>query len=164
MRLSLTMCGSWLLLIAGATGSGVQFADATKASGIAFTHRNSATSNKYLVETMGGGVALLDYDNDGRLDIFLTNGAKIDDPMPDGNDSLTRPTRTFWNRLYHQTADGTFVDVTREGAASPACRRTATAWAWRSATTTTTASTISTSRTTAATRCITTTATARSPT
>ena len=31
---------------------------------------------------MGGGVALLDYDNDGRLDIFLTNGAKIDDPMP----------------------------------------------------------------------------------
>ena len=33
---------------------------------------------------MGGGVALLDYDNDGRLDIFFTNGAKIDDPMPDG--------------------------------------------------------------------------------
>ena len=62
----------------------VQFTDITKAVGIDFTHENSATSNKYLVETMGGGVALLDYDNDGRLDIFFTNGAKIDDPMPHG--------------------------------------------------------------------------------
>ena len=44
----------------------------------------SATSSKYLLETMGGGVALLDYDNDGRLDVFFTNGAKIDDPMPPG--------------------------------------------------------------------------------
>ena len=58
--------------------------DTTKAVGIAFTHANSATASKYLVETMGGGVALLDYDNDGRLDVFFTNGAKIDDPMPPG--------------------------------------------------------------------------------
>ena len=53
-------------------------------AGIEFEHRNSATSSKYLLETMGGGVALLDYDNDGRLDIFFTNGAKLDDPMADG--------------------------------------------------------------------------------
>ena len=59
----------------------VRFTDITQASGINFKHENSATSNKYLVETMGGGVALLDYDNDGRLDIFFTNGAQIDDPM-----------------------------------------------------------------------------------
>ena len=62
----------------------VQFTDITQAAGIDFKHENSATSNKYLVETMGGGVALLDYDNDGRLDVFFTNGAKIDDPMPAG--------------------------------------------------------------------------------
>ena len=58
----------------------MQFTDITQAVRIDFKHENSATSNKYLIETMGGGVALLDYDNDGRLDIFFTNGAKIDDP------------------------------------------------------------------------------------
>ncbi len=62
---------------------------------------------------MGGGVALLDYDNDGRLDIFFTNGAKIDDPMPDGK-MPDKSDRKFWNRLYHQNADGTFTDVTEK--------------------------------------------------
>jgi len=92
-------------LLARADAPQGEFADVTKAVGVAFTHANSATSSKYLVETMGGGVALVDYDNDGRLDIFFTNGARIDDPMPDGK----RPDKTdqkFWNRLYHQTADG----------------------------------------------------------
>jgi hypothetical protein len=77
----------------------VQFIDITQRSGINFTHENSATSNKYLVETMGGGVALLDYDNDGRLDIFFTNGAKIDDPMPDGK-LPDKADRKFWNHLF----------------------------------------------------------------
>ncbi|PYX42661.1 MAG: RNA-binding protein [Acidobacteria bacterium] len=62
---------------------------------------------------MGGGVALLDYDNDGRLDIFFTNGAKIDDPMPSGK-MPDKSDRKFWNRLYHQNADGTFTDVTEK--------------------------------------------------
>ena len=62
----------------------VEFVDITRASGIDFEHKSSATPNKYLLETMGGGVALLDYDNDGRLDVFLTNGAKIDETMPEG--------------------------------------------------------------------------------
>ena len=66
------------------TASSVQFTDVTSAVHLDFKHESSATSNKYLIETMGGGVALLDYDNDGRLDIFFTNGAKVDDPMPDG--------------------------------------------------------------------------------
>ena len=91
----------------------VQFSDVTQAFGIAFQHENSATSNKYLIETMGGGVALLDYDNDGRLDIFFTNGAKIDDPMPSGK-MPDKSDRKFWNRLYHQNADGTFTDVTEK--------------------------------------------------
>ena len=91
----------------------MQFTDITQTVKIDFKHESSATSNKYLVETMGGGVALLDYDNDGRLDIFFTNGAKIDDPMPD--DKLPdKSDRKFWNRLYHQNADGTFTDVTEK--------------------------------------------------
>ena len=92
---------------------GRQFTDVTRAVGIDFKHESSATSNKYLIETMGGGVALLDYDNDGRLDIFFTNGAKLDDPMPAGQ----RPDKSdprFWNRLYRQNADGTFSDVTEK--------------------------------------------------
>src|SRR5437660_12551068 len=91
----------------------VQFSDITTTSGTNFKHENSATSNKYLVETMGGGVAVFDYDNDGRPDIFFTNGAKIDDPMPDSN-LPDKADRKFWNHLYHQNADGTFTDVTEK--------------------------------------------------
>ena len=68
---------------------------------------------------MGGGVALLDYDNDGRLDVFLTNGAKIDDPMPDGK-LPDKSDPAFWNRLYQQTSSGTFVDVTQKAGLSGA--------------------------------------------
>jgi hypothetical protein len=91
----------------------VQFTNITRATGIDFTHENSATANKYLIETMGGGVAVLDYDNDGRADIFFTNGAKIDDPMRAGQQP-DKSDPKFWNRLYHQNADGTFADVTEK--------------------------------------------------
>src|SRR6266487_1331819 len=104
--------GLWMLT-GGASAPDVQFTDITRAVGIDFKHENSATSNKYLVETMGGGVALLDYDNDGRLDIFFTNGAKIDDPLPDGR-LPDKSAPKFWNRLYHQNADGAFSDVTEK--------------------------------------------------
>jgi hypothetical protein len=53
------------------------FVDATAAKGLNFRYLSSHTSKKYLVETMGAGVALFDYDNDGRLDIFLVNGAQM---------------------------------------------------------------------------------------
>jgi enediyne biosynthesis protein E4 len=102
-----------LLSVAATSISQVQFSDVTSAVGMTFEHRNSATASKYLVETMGGGVALLDYDNDGRLDVFLTNGAKIDDPMPAGRQP-DKSDRAFWNRLYRQSPDGRFIDVTEK--------------------------------------------------
>lgn len=60
---------------------------------------------------MAPGVALFDYDNDGRLDIFLVNGAPLSDPTQKG----TIPRKTdpeYWDRLYHQKSDGSFEDVT----------------------------------------------------
>jgi len=60
------------------------FTDATEKLGIHFRQQASPTSKKYLLETMGSGVALFDHDNDGRLDIFFANGARLDDPTPKG--------------------------------------------------------------------------------
>jgi enediyne biosynthesis protein E4 len=94
-----------------AAGSSEAFVDVTSRLGINFQYRSSHTSRKYLLETMGAGVALFDYDNDGRLDIFLVNGAPLGDPTPKG----TIPQKTgpeYWNRLYHQKPDGSFEDVT----------------------------------------------------
>jgi hypothetical protein len=90
-----------------------KFVDITGRTGVKFQHIASHTSRKYLIETMGSGVALFDYDNDGRLDIFLVNGAPISDPKTKG----TIPQKAgpkYWNRLYHQKADGTFEDVTEK--------------------------------------------------
>jgi hypothetical protein len=81
--------------------------------GVDFRYLASHTPKKYLIETMGGGVALFDYDNDGRLDLFLVNGAPLSDPTAKG----TIPQKTgpeSWNRLYHQERDGTFEDVTEK--------------------------------------------------
>lgn len=91
--------------------SPVVFSDVTARVGVNFRHAASPTSQKYLPETMGGGVALLDFDDDGRLDIYFTNGAALQDPMsksaaPDKRDAK------YWNRLYRQKADGTFEDAT----------------------------------------------------
>jgi hypothetical protein len=87
------------------------FVDITTPAGIHFKQVASHTSKKYLPETMGSGVALFDYDNDGRLDIFVVNGAHLTDPTPQG----AIPQKSGpddWNRLYHQKLDGTFEDVT----------------------------------------------------
>ena len=89
------------------------FVDATKKLGINFRQQASPTSKKYLLETMGSGVALFDYDNDGRLDVFLANGARLDDPTPKGTIPRKDGAR-YWNRLYHQKTDGTFEDVTEK--------------------------------------------------
>ncbi len=87
------------------------FVDTTAASHVNFTAVASHTAKKYLMETMGSGVALFDYDNDGRLDIFFVNGAPLADPTP--KDAIPqKQSELDWNRLYHQKKDGTFEDVT----------------------------------------------------
>jgi hypothetical protein len=95
------------------------FTDVTAASGIAFRHENAPTTQKYLIETMGGGVALLDYDGDGWLDVFFTNGAALADPMPTGG----QPAKTwprYGNRLYRNERGLRFTDVTEAAGLAPA--------------------------------------------
>ena len=79
--------------------------------GLGFILQNSPTPRKFLIETMPGGVALFDYNNDGLLDIFLVNGGKITESLrvPENFD---RSDPRYWNRLYRQSRDGSFTDVT----------------------------------------------------
>ncbi len=81
--------------------------------GLDFTLQNSPTPQKYLIETMPGGVALLDYNNDGLLDIFLVNGGRITSPMQTP-ENFDRQNPRYWNRLYRQNQDGSFTDVTEQ--------------------------------------------------
>jgi hypothetical protein len=71
---------------------------------IAFSLDSCETQQKHAPETMAGGVAVFDYDNDGNLDIFFTNGADIS--------TLKKTSQKFWNRLFRNNGDGTFTDVT----------------------------------------------------
>ena len=102
-----------LVRVADSTPEAVLFTDITSTLGINFEYVASHTSRKYLIETMGSGVALFDYDNDGRLDIFAVNGAVLNDPTPTGTAPKKMGPRD-WNRLYHQKNDGTFEDVTEK--------------------------------------------------
>jgi enediyne biosynthesis protein E4 len=80
--------------------------------GLDFTLLNSPTPQKYLIETMPGGVALFDYNNDGLLDIFLVNGGQLTSPMKTP-EHFNRADSRYWNRLYRQNRDGSFTDVTQ---------------------------------------------------
>src|ERR1700736_2583383 len=99
------ICGAWITFAASPSSpTPGRFVDATEKLGIHFRQQASPTSKKYLLEAMGSGVALFDYDNDGRLDIFFANGARLDDPTP----KVTIPKKDspkYWNRLYHQKPD-----------------------------------------------------------
>ena len=90
----------------GATpeNSSIQFRDVTQQAGIRFTHNNGAFGKKFLPETMGPGVAFIDYDNDGWPDIFLVNGM----------DWPGHVQRHSTPKLYHNNHDGTFTDVTHK--------------------------------------------------
>jgi hypothetical protein len=84
--------------------STITFRDITQQSGIRFFHNNAAFGKKYLPETMGPGVAFIDYDNDGWPDIFLVNGTS----WPG------QPSKHSTPKLYHNNHDGTFTDVTHK--------------------------------------------------
>lgn len=73
------------------------FEDATAAMGLRFQHDSGSTGEFKLWETLGSGAALLDFDNDGRLDVYLVQGGG--------------PRSPHRNQLFHQTADGRFEDV-----------------------------------------------------
>jgi hypothetical protein len=90
-----------------------RFVDVTRKAGVHFEHQALHTSRKYLLETMGSGVALFDCDNDGRLDLFLVNGAPYSDPTPPGFIPQKKSPQD-WNRLYHQKPDGNFEDITEK--------------------------------------------------
>jgi hypothetical protein len=93
------------------------FVNVTEKLGIHFHHQASPTSKKYLLETTGSGVALFDYDNDDRLDIFFANGARLDDPTRKGS-IPKKDSPKYWNRFYHQKPDGTFEDITEKAGLS----------------------------------------------
>jgi hypothetical protein len=79
--------------------------------GIDFLLQNSPTPRKFLIETMPGGIALLDYNNDGLLDIFMVNGGRITESLH-VPENFERNNSRYWNRLYRQNRDGGFTDVT----------------------------------------------------
>ncbi|HEX8880089.1 MAG TPA: CRTAC1 family protein [Candidatus Acidoferrum sp.] len=82
----------------------IRFENRQKASHVDFVLNNATTADKPLIDSTLGGVALFDFDNDGFLDIFFTNGAQIP--------SLEKGNATFHNRLYRNNRDGTFADIT----------------------------------------------------
>ncbi len=109
-RIGLRFC-SGLLALASVVASSTTIFEVTQPRGLNFTHQNSPTPQKYLIETMGGGVALLDYNHDGLLDIFLVNSGKLTSPMQTP-ENFGRPEPLYWNRLFRQNRDGSFTDVT----------------------------------------------------
>jgi enediyne biosynthesis protein E4 len=103
-----------LLIFGLALGISETLFDVNVPAGLVFHHENSPTPRKHLIEMMGGGVALLDYNNDGLLDIFLVNSGRISAKagVEKGKDTFDRANPRYWNRLFRQTKDGGFVDVT----------------------------------------------------
>jgi enediyne biosynthesis protein E4 len=103
----------------------VVFTDVTSEAGIAFHHVNGAFGKKYLPETMGSGVAVLDYDGDGKPDLYFANGDYWpNDPRRSrkgsGAGGAAGAPATPLPALYHNQGDGTFVDRTVEaGLATP---------------------------------------------
>ncbi len=82
----------------------ITFENIAAKSGITFVLDNSTSPHKYQAETMAGGLAMFDYNNDGLMDLYFTNGASL--PQMDKSDPK------FFNRLYRNNGNGTYTDVT----------------------------------------------------
>ena len=90
----------------GKDAGSVQFTDIAPRSNIRYQSNNSFAGRKYFPQPMCGGVAIFDYDRDGRQDIFLTNGAKLPE--------VEKTDRSFHNCLLRNLGNGSFEDVTRK--------------------------------------------------
>jgi hypothetical protein len=82
----------------------IRMVEGARAAGLDFVLRNAAAGRMYQVETLPGGLGVIDYDDDGWPDLFCTNGASLP--------GLKKTGPEFWNRLYRNNRDGTFTDVT----------------------------------------------------
>ncbi len=98
-----------LTLIVAGTGPAIEpplFEEVpASASGLTWVHENAMSSERFLPETMGPGVAFLDYDGDGWMDVYFVNSGSCD---------FWKPTRPIRNALYRNNRDGTFSDVTEK--------------------------------------------------
>jgi hypothetical protein len=83
-------------------GCPVVFTDVAQTAGLKFTHERGATPEHQLPETMGSGVAWLDYDNDGWMDLYVVQSG----PFPENGSPRAQ------DRLFHNNGDGTFTNVT----------------------------------------------------
>jgi len=114
--LGLYLLMTWLLHAQGMIGRGVSalpkpkssgrqfpvtFTDVAAQAGLTTPLISGAENRRYIIESMGTGVAFLDFDDDGWLDVYLVNGSRLENVAP-------APT----NRLYRNNRDGTFADVT----------------------------------------------------
>jgi hypothetical protein len=98
---------------AGKTAAGaVRFTDVTRTAGIHFQHTNGRSGRLYFPETAGVGCAFLDYNNDGKLDLFFVNGSRLPGFSGKG---------PFYSALYRNNGDGTFTDVTKEAGLAVDC-------------------------------------------
>ena len=84
----------------------IRFKEIAQQAGLDFVLQNNPTPRKHIIESMPGGVAAFDYNNDGRTDIFFTNGASIL--------SLEKDSPKYFNRLYRNDGAMKFADVTEE--------------------------------------------------
>ncbi len=84
-------------------GDRVVFTDVTRAAGIDFLHESGLSKEKLIIETVGSGLAWIDYDNDGHLDLYFVNGSKMSEEKPSPG-----------NALFRNRGRGTFENVTRK--------------------------------------------------
>lgn len=97
----------------------VVFTNATEDAGIRFTHRNGATGNRYLPETMGGGVAVFDYDLDGALDVLLVGSSSWSEAGYEPQSDADGQTSSV--ALYRNDGSGRFEDVTAKAGLDLTC-------------------------------------------
>ena len=100
------------LTLSLAVADAVQFLDVAAEASIDFRHSPSKTDRKFLVEAMGAGVAMLDYDGDGLLDLYFVNGADLSGLADTAEPVKSAP--AYWNRLYRNLGEWRFEDRTRE--------------------------------------------------